>query len=86
MMDEHQFAILIMCILLLGLMVINFFRFNVFFSLAAIGVSIGMTLLPGLNAYMRDAAYLIAAGEALAMVVKIIWGKNGKNKNRRYTG
>lgn len=68
----------------LGLLTINFFRFNILFVIAAVFVNIGITQIPGTPLWLIIAAWFLALGEGVAGIVKAIWGK--KTHRKRFTG
>jgi len=70
----------------LGLLLINVFRFNVFFALASISVNIAIAKFPGAPLYVIWAAYLLAGGEAFAFAYKLIFGNTRASRKKRYTG
>ena len=82
-MDDGQFWILILCILSLGLLIINFFRFNILIVIAAIFVNLALTQQPETPLYVIIAAYFLMFAEATTGFVKLVFGK--KNK-KRFTG
>lgn len=82
-METSQFWVLILCLLSLGLLIVNFFRFNILIVIAAIFVNIGITQQPGIPIWLYYGAIFLAFAEASTGFVKIVFGK--KNK-KRYTG
>lgn len=82
-MDTGQFWILILSLLSIGLLIVNFFRFNILIVIAAIFVNIALAQQPGMPLFMYYAAYMLAVAEAATGFVKLAFGK--KNK-KRYTG
>lgn len=67
----------------LGLLLVNFFRFNILITIAAIFVNIALAKLPGTPLMVQYAAYMLCLAEASAGFVKLVWGK--KNR-KRYVG
>lgn len=70
----------------LGLLLVNVFRFNVFFAMAAISVNLAIARFPGAPLYLMWAAYLLMAGEGFAFAYKLVFGNTRASRKKRYTG
>lgn len=79
-MTEAQFWVLLLAFLSLGLMLVNFFRFNIMFVVAAVFVNVGLAMQPGIPIWLYEAAWILAIGEAAAGIVHLAFGK--KNRKR----
>lgn len=82
--DTTQFGVILLIISSLGLLIVNFFRFNILFALAGIMVNIWLMTQPDLPRGIFYMALLIAIGEAFALVARIFLGK--KNSKKRFVG
>lgn len=82
-MDDSQFWVLILSIISIGLLFVNFFRFNILIVIAAIFVNIGLAYQPDIPKWLIYAALFLALAEAATGFVRLAFGR--KNKNR-FTG
>jgi hypothetical protein len=82
-MEDTQFIILILSLLSLGLLIVNFFRFNILLVIAAVFVNIALAYQPGIPIFLIYAALFMALAEITTGFVKLVFGR--KNK-KRFTG
>lgn len=83
-MEDEQFWTLILTIVSLGLLMVNFFRSNLLFTLAGVFVNIGLALQPGVPSWLRVSALLLAVGEAVVFLVRVMMGR--KKDKKRWVG
>lgn len=74
---------LILIFFSLGLLMVNFFRFNILIVLAAIFVNIALAQQPNTPLFVIYAAWFLAFAEGMTGFVRLVFGK--KNK-KRYVG
>ena len=67
----------------LGLLFVNFFRFNILLVIATIFVNLSLTQQPNTPLYLQIGVWFIVLAEAMTGFVRFIFGR--KNK-KRYTG
>jgi len=67
----------------LGLMFVNFFRFNILLVIATVFVNIALAQQPDAPLYLQIGVWFIVLAEAVTGFVRLVFGR--KNK-KRFTG
>lgn len=70
----------------LGLLMVNFFRFNLLIVIAAVFINIALAQQDGAPLHFLIAAWFLAGAEAIAGIVKLVFGRSRKQKKQRYVG
>lgn len=67
----------------IGLLFVNFFRFNILLVIATVFINIAITQQPNAPLYLQIGVWFIVLGEFLTGFVRLIFGR--KNR-KRYVG